>query len=77
MEGERTDLIYITQLMLRESIAYDYELPLTGVLDETTQAALADFQRVNGLPPSGLLDRDTWNTLADAYNKYLPQTGAQ
>ncbi len=77
MAGERTDLIYLAQLMLRESIAYDFELPLTGVLDQATQRALADFQRINGLPSTGILDRATWNALADAYNKYLPQTGDQ
>lgn len=77
VSGERTDLIYITQLILRESVAYDYELPLTGVLDEATRTALADFQKMNGLSPSGYLDRSTWNALADAYNKFLPQTGDQ
>lgn len=75
--GEQTDLIYIAQLMLRESVAYDYELPLTGVLDQATQTALRDFQQINGLPQTGVLDLVTWNALADAYNKYLPQTGDQ
>ena len=77
MAGERTDLIYIAQLMLRESIAYDYELPLTGVLDEATQRALSDFQRINGLSMTGVLNLATWNALADAYNKYLTQIGDQ
>ena len=77
MAGERTDLIYIAQLMLRESVAYDYELPLTGVLDQATGRALSDFQRINGLPMTGVLDLATWNALADAYNKYLPQIGDQ
>lgn len=75
--GERTDLIYIVQLMLRESVAYDFDLPLTGVLDTATRDALLRFQRINGLPPSGLIDRITWDALADAYNKYLPQIGDQ
>ena len=77
VSGERTDLVYITQLILRESVAYDYDLPLTGILDEATRLALADFQQINGLPVTGILDRHTWDTLADAYNKYLPQTGEQ
>ena len=75
--GERTDLIYIAQILLRESIAYDFELPLTGVLDTATQDALCQFQRINGIPMSGALDRPTWDALADAYNQYLPQTGDQ
>jgi peptidoglycan hydrolase-like protein with peptidoglycan-binding domain len=75
--GERTDLIYIAQILLREVIAYDFDLPLTGVLDSATQNALERFQRINALPISGILDRPTWDALADAYNKYLPQTGDQ
>ncbi len=75
--GERTDLIYIAQILLREIVAYDFELPLTGVLDTVTRDALCQFQRINGLSPTGVLDRPTWDALADAYNKYLPQTGDQ
>ena len=75
--GERTDLIYIAQILLREIVAYDFELPLTGVLDTATRDALCQFQRINGLSMSGILDRPTWDALADAYNKYLPQTGDQ
>lgn len=74
---ERTDLIYLAQLMLRESVPYDFELPLTGVLDQPTQDALRRFQQLGGLPISGVLDRATWDALADAYNKYLPQVGDQ
>lgn len=77
MAEERTDLIYIAQLMLRESVAYDSELPLTGILDPATGRALSEFQQINGLPITGVLDLATWNALADAYNKYLPQVGDQ
>lgn len=75
--GERTDLIYLAQLMLRESIAYNFVLPLTGVLDAPTKEALLRFQQLNRLPSTGNLDRQTWDALADAYNKYLPQAGEQ
>ncbi|MBQ8382810.1 MAG: peptidoglycan-binding protein [Clostridia bacterium] len=75
--GERTDLIYIVQLMLRESLPYDFDLPLTGVLDAATRDALLRFQQINRIPQTGLIDRITWDALADAYNKYLPQIGDQ
>lgn len=75
--GERSDLIYIAQILLREIIAYDFDLPLTGVLDSATRNALRRFQQINGLPITGILDRATWDALADAYNKYLPQIGDQ
>ncbi len=75
--GERTDLIYITQLMLRESVPYAFDLPLTGLLDEATVKALSAFQQINRLPISGALDRITWDALADAYNQYLPKIGNQ
>ncbi|MGM9647905.1 MAG: peptidoglycan-binding protein [Eubacteriales bacterium] len=77
LPGERTDLVYIVQLILRESLPYDFTLPLTGVLDPATRDALLRFQRINKLPQSGVIDRVTWEALADAYNKYLPQVGDQ
>ena len=75
--GERTDLIYIAQILLRESVTYDFDLPLTGVLDDATGKALSRFQQINGLTVNGQVDRATWDALADAYNKYLPQAGDQ
>lgn len=70
---ERFDLILLVQLMLNETQAYSEPLALTGHLDEATEEALIDFQEKNGIEPSGKIDSATWNALALAYNKYLPQ----
>ncbi len=73
--GDQSDLVYLIQLMLRESLPHDLTPPLTGILDKPTMQAVADFQSRHDLPPTGLPDRYTWDALADAYNKYLPQSG--
>lgn len=72
-KGERFDLILLVQLMLNETQAYSDPLELTGHLDEATEEALIDFQEKNGVEPSGRIDRATWDALAVAYDKYLPQ----
>ena len=36
---------------------------ITGINDQTTQNAVRDFQRVNGLPVTGTVDEATWNKL--------------
>lgn len=71
--GERFDLVLLVQLMLNETQAYSEPLELTGHLDEATEEALIDFQEKNGIEPSGRIDRATWDALAAAYDKYLPQ----
>ena len=49
-------------------------LPVTGVLDAATSAALSAFQSARFLPPTGGLDPSTWLALADADNAQQPQT---
>jgi uncharacterized protein YgiM (DUF1202 family) len=36
---------------------------VNGIYDATTQAAVREFQRVNGLPVTGTVDAATWNKL--------------
>ncbi len=70
--NEQSDLVLLIQLMLKELSAYDYEqIELNGIYDRATVDAIRDFQRVNYLPDSGFIDKDTWNALARAYNKYI------
>lgn len=71
--GERFDLVLLVQLMLNETQAYSEPLELNGCFDEATEEALIDFQEKNGIAPSGQIDRATWDALAIAYDKYLPQ----
>lgn len=67
------DLVYIMQLMLNTiSILYNLtDVEATGAYDERTIAAIRSFQLINNLPPTGSVDRSTWNRLAEAYNKLV------
>lgn len=64
--GDRNPYLYLLQGML---IALSDEYPAldppdsSGYLDAATSAALAGFQALAGLPPTGELDRITWKYL--------------
>jgi peptidoglycan hydrolase-like protein with peptidoglycan-binding domain len=49
-------------------------LPVTGVLDAATAAALSAFQTARFLPPTGGLDPATWIALANADTAQRPDT---
>ncbi len=72
--GERGAFITLLQFMLGElTLVYDAYSPppLTGVFDEDTEEALLRFQAIHGLPPTGRLNRNTWNRLSEEYRNYL------
>ena len=72
--GERGAFITLLQFMLGElTLVYDAFAPppLTGVFDEDTEEALLRFQAIQDLPPTGRLDRNTWNRLSEEYQNYL------
>ena len=64
--GEDHHSIYLTQAMLI-SMSRTYltipEPPLSGTLDQGTTESLSAFQRLNGLPITGELDKITWKHL--------------
>ena len=68
--GDRSPYLYVLQGIL---IALSDEYPVldppdsTGTLDNATSAALAGFQALAGLPPTGELDRITWKYLVHHY----------
>lgn len=65
--GERSPYIFLTQGMLAQlsNDHVDIIYPeLTGVLDDVTSNSLRGFQALAGLPPTGTLDRITWQHLA-------------
>lgn len=68
--GESNPILYIAQgvlIVLAEAYG-SVSLPsITGVLDLPTSQSLSDFQRLNGLPATGELDRITWDRLARHY----------
>ena len=49
-----------------------------GIYDETTRSAVRSFQRMNGLPPNGILDLTTWEAMRllfeEQQKKSMPPT---
>lgn len=70
--GERSDLVLIIQLLLNELrlnySCYGY-IPPNGRFNLTTAAAVREFQKVNGIETNGIVDRPTWNRIAEQFNK--------
>ncbi|MBQ7474926.1 MAG: peptidoglycan-binding protein [Clostridia bacterium] len=67
--GEHSDLVAVIQIML-DNLAplYDFpQVPLSGLMDGPTTAAVRRFQTVNGLPATGEVDVATWNRMAEEY----------
>lgn len=48
-------------------------LTVSGIFDEATEAAVTAFQLANALPPSGTVDKATWNAVTDQHNTLLGQ----
>ena len=70
--GDVSETVFIIQLILKELAAYNFsEIALTGVFDDATQNAIERFQLINDLEVNGVVDKETWNALARAYNKYI------
>lgn len=70
-EGMRSDSVRDLQTYL-SFIGSVYpeipEIPVTGYYGTQTRDAVYTFQRLFGLPQSGLVGVNTWNTVAEEYN---------
>ena len=69
--GDTLTLVSIIQLLLLELRAtYDIfeDISESGVFDEQTEQAVREFQLKNGLPPTGKVDRATWNRIVREYS---------
>jgi peptidoglycan hydrolase-like protein with peptidoglycan-binding domain len=72
-KGERSDLVYIIQIMLSGiDAAYDIfsDIEISGIYDEKTESAIRNFQRLSRLPESGEVDGITWDRLALDHNRF-------
>ena len=68
--GERNPHLYLVQSMLTVLHMLEPRIPApthTGVLDAQTSEALAVYQTLAGLPPTGELDKHTWKNLTLHY----------
>ena len=68
--GERNPHLYLVQSMLTVLHMLEPRVPApphTGILDAQTSEALAVYQTLAGLPPTGELDKHTWKNLTLHY----------
>ena len=68
-QGEQSDLVTVIQIMLKTLTQYEYgEVVADGFFGDITEDAILNFQRINGISPTGVVNKETWNALARAYN---------
>lgn len=70
--GDEYFLVSIIQFILQEissELDYTEDVMITGVFDESTERAVSRFQRTNMLEETGRVDKETWNRLADFFNR--------
>lgn len=68
--GDTGNEVKVEQYYLQYIAQYDPTVPapeISGVYDEATEAAVRAFQEEYGLPPTGIIDRDTFDKLYGAY----------
>ena len=72
-KGDRGDIVMMIKNVLKViSVSYQIDdIPYDNVFDVQTEKAIEKFQQINGLKSDGKIDILTWNSLADAYNKYI------
>lgn len=70
-KNDSGNLVFIAQVLLNEiseNLPETIKLPVNGQFDERTENAVKSFQRASLLPPTGKLDRETWDRLAKIYS---------
>ena len=74
-QGDGGYLVLTVQHLLREleRLYFFPTAPLepTGIYDENTSALVRDFQKRNGIPVTGRVDRETWDAMAVQHNLLL------
>ena len=78
--GDSNAYIYLLQSILTQLSKENNTIQWpnhNGVLDDTTSQALAAFQLLAGLPPTGELDRITWKYLAKQFTASASREAAR
>lgn len=71
--GEKSDIVYIIQILLSAvAVVYDdfESIEPSGIYDTQTADAVRRFQGFNRLPETGMVDKETWDSLAQNYNTF-------
>lgn len=64
------------QTFLRRISQHNTQIPLIvpdGIYEEQTEIAVTEFQKLYGLPPTGITDFYTWKKIVEIYDS-IPQT---
>ncbi len=78
--GDTNAHLYLLQAMLAFLATREADIispGLSGILDSPTSEALAAFQLLAGLPPTGELDRLTWKYLVQQYTAGANRTNRE
>ena len=70
--AESTKEIYEFQYMLRKIALTTGEIPLItpdGIYDAVTREAVRAFQTQNSLPPTGNVNKETWDSIFEKYKE--------
>ena len=73
-KGENSDFVLLLKGLLNEltSIYDDFmPLPMTNSFDAEMEDAVKTFQKRNGLAPTGVIDKATWNAIVRNYNRRI------
>lgn len=73
-QANRDEAIRHLQSYLRQIAFFDPNMTLVsidGIYNPETQAAVRVFQRQNGLPVTGKVDKTTWDAIYEAYKQSL------
>ncbi len=66
------------QTMLRVISEYDGSIPTVvpdGIYGKETIAAVTEFQRMTGIPATGITDQDTWERIVSVYDDAIISVG--
>ena len=75
--AEPTKEIYELQYMLREIALATGEIPIVtpdGIYDAVTREAVRAFQAQNSLPPTGNINKETWDKIFTKYKESIYKT---
>ena len=76
--GEKSDVALCVQMMLSAlCVVYDDfdDVIKSGVYDEKTADCVREFQKINGIAPTGAVDKTTWDRLVWNYNTFANHPG--
>lgn len=79
-EGQSGSYIRVLQFLLSSVASYNNEIPpvaVDGIFGADTKAAVTAFQNFAGLTADGIVGRNTWTALVDAYEQIARAQNAE